>query len=91
MVGFTSIGGSSYTIAMQNIGRLLVILGAVIAVVGAGVMAVGRLGLPLGRLPGDIAVHRGTFSFHFPLTTSILLSAALSLVLMLVARLLSRP
>ena len=38
------------------------------------------LGVPLGRLPGDIYVRRGSFSFYFPLTTSILLSIILTLM-----------
>ena len=32
------------------------------------------LGVPLGRLPGDFYVRRGSFSFYFPLATSIVLS-----------------
>lgn len=63
-------------------GRLLVIVGLAIAAVGAAMM----LGLPLGRLPGDIVVRRGGFSFYFPLTTSIVVSVALTLLLMLARR-----
>ncbi|MFN6357160.1 MAG: DUF2905 domain-containing protein [Cyanobacteriota bacterium] len=40
----------------------------------------------LGRLPGDISIQRPGFSFFFPLTTSLLLSAVLSLVFWLVRR-----
>ena len=29
------------------------------------------LGRSAGRLPGDFAIRRGTFTFYFPLTTSI--------------------
>ena len=39
--------------------------------------------LPLGKLPGNISVQRENFSFHFPLTTSILISLLLSLILWL--------
>jgi uncharacterized protein HemY len=58
-------------------GKGLVIVGLVIAAIGAAMM----LGLPIGRLPGDFAVRRGSFSFYFPLTTSIVLSILLTLLL----------
>jgi hypothetical protein len=63
-------------------GKLLVFVGLAITVVGLLVM----LGLPLGRLPGDIVIRRGSFSFYFPIATSILLSVLLTLVLMLLRR-----
>jgi hypothetical protein len=44
----------------------------------------GRIGL--GRLPGDLVYRRGSFTFYFPLMTSILLSIALSLLLWLFRR-----
>jgi hypothetical protein len=59
-------------------GRQLIVLGLVIAAVGA-VMA---LGVPLGRLPGDFTYRRDSFSFYFPLTTSILISIVLTLIAM---------
>jgi hypothetical protein len=59
------------------VGKALVIVGLVIAAIGAVIM----LGVPLGRLPGDFAVRRGSFSFYFPLTTSIVLSIVLTLLL----------
>jgi hypothetical protein len=37
--------------------------------------------LPWGQLPGDIAIEREGFSFYFPLGTSLLVSALLSLLL----------
>jgi hypothetical protein len=58
------------------VGRLLVFLGLGIAGLGLLIM----LGVPIGRLPGDIYVKRDTFSFYFPLTTSIILSILLTLV-----------
>ena len=35
-------------------------------------------GVPIGRLPGDIVVRRGSFSFYLPITTSIIVSVALT-------------
>ena len=63
-------------------GRLLVLLGLGITALGVLVM----LGVPFGRLPGDIVVRRGSFSFYFPLATSIILSVLLTLVLSLFRR-----
>jgi len=58
-------------------GRLLVFLGLGITALGLLMLA----GVPLGRLPGDFVVRRGSFSFYFPLATSIVLSILLTLVL----------
>ena len=63
-------------------GKGLVLIGVAIALVGLAVMA----GLPLGRLPGDMVVRRGSFTFYFPLTTSVLLSVVLTLLLALFRR-----
>ena len=61
---------------VESLGKTLVLIG--LAVAGLGVLMM--LGLPLGRLPGDIYVRRGSFSFYFPLTTSIVLSIILTLL-----------
>ncbi|WP_440996503.1 DUF2905 domain-containing protein [Arhodomonas sp. SL1] len=61
--------------------RLLVILGVVILLVGLAWPWISRLGL--GRLPGDILIRRDGFTFYFPLTTSILISVAITLILWL--------
>ena len=63
-------------------GRALVVIGLVIAAIGALMV----LGLPLFRLPGDVAVRRGNFSFHFPIVTSIVLSLLLTLLFALFRR-----
>jgi Protein of unknown function (DUF2905) len=57
-------------------GKTLVLAGLGIAGLGLLIM----LGVPLGRLPGDFYVRRGSVSFYFPLTTSIVLSIILTLV-----------
>ncbi len=43
-------------------------------------------GAPIGRLPGDFTYRRGSFSFYFPLTTSILVSVLLTLLMMFLRR-----
>jgi hypothetical protein len=58
------------------VGPWLVVVGLAVAAVGALVW----LGLPLGRLPGDIAIERGGFRLYVPITTSILVSGAVTLV-----------
>ena len=58
-------------------GRVLVVIGLAIVALGLVVM----LGVPIGRLPGDIYIRRGSFTFYFPLVTSIVLSILLTLIL----------
>lgn len=67
-------------------GRMLVGLGLVILVVGLLVMGLGRLGLPMGRLPGDFSYRGKGVQIFAPLGTSLLLSALISLILYVVAR-----
>ena len=58
-------------------------MGKTLLLVGLGIAALGllvMLGLPIGRLPGDFQMRRGSFSFYFPLTTSIVLSILLTLL-----------
>ena len=69
----------------SDLGKVLVALGLLIALVGVVVMLVGRVPW-IGRLPGDIHIQRGNFSFYFPLATSLLLSAVLTLLLYIVGR-----
>jgi membrane protein implicated in regulation of membrane protease activity len=38
-------------------------------------------GVPIGRLPGDLVIRRGSFSFHLPITTSILVSILLTVLM----------
>jgi hypothetical protein len=64
-------------------------MGKTLVLVGLGIAALGlviMLGVPLGRLPGDLYVKRGSFSFYFPLTTSIIVSILLTLALSLFRR-----
>ena len=70
---------------MQDLGRMLIVLGVVILAVGLVLLLVGRVP-GLGRLPGDIHIQRGNWTFYFPLGTSILLSLLLTLVLWLIGR-----
>jgi len=64
--------------------RFLVTLGIVLVVVGLAWPLLAKLGL--GRLPGDIHIERDGFSFYFPITTGLIISAVISLVLWLLRR-----
>ncbi len=63
-------------------GRTLIVLGLVL--VAAGLLI--NMGLPIGRLPGDMTIRRGSVSFYFPLTTSIIVSILLTLLFMFLGR-----
>lgn len=64
--------------------RLLIIAGLVLIAAGLLWPLIARLGL--GRLPGDIVIRREGFSLYFPIVTSLLLSAVVTLVLWLLRR-----
>jgi len=67
---------------MNGIGRYLIVLGLILLVAGLLLSFAPRITW-LGRLPGDIHIKRDNFSFYFPLTTCILISALISLLLWL--------
>jgi hypothetical protein len=70
----------------MDMGRTLIALGFVLVVAGLLLSFGGRLPLRLGHLPGDIYIHGKNYSFYFPLTTCILLSALFSLALWILRR-----
>ncbi len=70
---------------MNELGKVLVVLGVVAILVGALLWSGFGRGW-LGRLPGDIHYTRGNVSFYFPVVTSILVSVVLSLVLWLLRK-----
>lgn len=59
--------------------KLFIVLGLFFLLLGAAWPLLSKL--PFGRLPGDIYIERENFSFYFPLTTGLLVSAVLSLIL----------
>jgi hypothetical protein len=74
-------GPAAYIVGMA---RTLVILGLVLVAAGLLWPVLQKSGL--GRLPGDIVVERDNFTLYLPVTTSILISLAISLVLWLIGR-----
>lgn len=65
-------------------GRFLVVTGLVLVVAGLLWPWLTRLGL--GRLPGDIAIHGEHGSFYFPIVTSLIISAVLTLIFWLIGK-----
>jgi hypothetical protein len=70
---------------MQEIGRLLVVLGLVAVAVGVLLLVGPRIPW-IGRLPGDIIVRRGPVTFYFPLVTCLVGSVLVSILLALFRR-----
>ncbi len=64
--------------------RWLIVFGLVLVALGFAWPLIAKLGL--GRLPGDIRIKREGFGFYFPLTTSLIVSVAISLLLWLFRR-----
>lgn len=64
----------------QATGQILLLGGALLLAVGAWLYFGGGWG-PLGRLPGDIRITNDRWSFHFPIVTSLLISALLTLLM----------
>lgn len=64
--------------------RLLIVIGVLILLAGLLWPWLGKL--PFGRLPGDIVVDRPGLRLYFPLMTTIVVSALVSLVLWLIRR-----
>ncbi len=64
--------------------RWLVILGVCLVALGLLWPWLGKVGL--GRLPGDIVVDREDFRLYVPITTSLIVSLAISLILWLINR-----
>ena len=66
---------------MTELGKFLIFAGVILIFVGAALMVFGKAGIPLGKLPGDIVYRGKNSTVYFPLATSIVLSAALTLVM----------
>jgi hypothetical protein len=65
---------------VSALGKMLILLGVVMIVCGLLFLFAHKIPY-IGRLPGDIYVKRESFTFYFPLATSIIVSVLLSLIL----------
>ena len=70
---------------LDDVGKVLVGFGLLIVLLGVVLLVAGRVPW-LGRLPGDIYVRRGNWAFYFPLATSLVVSAVLTLVFWILNR-----
>jgi len=59
--------------------KWLIVLGVILVATGLLWPVLSKLGL--GRLPGDIILRREGFTFYFPLMTSLVISAVISIVI----------
>jgi hypothetical protein len=59
--------------------RFLIVAGIVLLAAGLAWPWLSKL--PFGRLPGDLRIERDGFTFYFPLTTGLVVSAIVSLIL----------
>lgn len=75
---------------MENLGRILVIIGVILVGVGGLIFLLARTGLPIGRLPGDISIQTENFSCFFPIVSGIILSIVLTILLNVVIRMINR-
>jgi hypothetical protein len=64
--------------------KWLVTLGIVFLLLGLLWPVLAKLGL--GHLPGDIRIERKGYTFYFPVTTSLVVSAVISLILWIFRR-----
>ena len=70
---------------MADFGKILIFLGIILT--AAGILFTFGAKIPwLGKLPGDICIKKENFTFYFPLATSILLSIALSIIMLFIGR-----
>jgi hypothetical protein len=70
----------------MNLGRTLIVAGLVILALGVIVSFGQKLPIKLGHLPGDIVVRGKHSVFYFPIVSSLLVSALLTLTLWLFSR-----
>jgi hypothetical protein len=70
---------------IQHIGKFLILLGLLISAIGGLLLLSGKIPW-IGRLPGDILIQKKSFTFYFPLATSILLSLILTLLFWLLGK-----
>ncbi|NQT46589.1 MAG: DUF2905 domain-containing protein [Candidatus Omnitrophica bacterium] len=70
---------------VSSIGKILIGSGIFLVLMGLVFITAGKIPW-VGKLPGDIIIQKENFSFYFPLTTCIILSAILSLAFFLTGR-----
>jgi len=67
---------------MNDLAKILIISGVLLFTLGIYLLLFGRIP-GLGRLPGDIFIKKNNFTFYFPITTCLLISALITGVFIL--------
>ncbi|MEX2235695.1 MAG: DUF2905 domain-containing protein [Cyclobacteriaceae bacterium] len=65
--------------------KFLIIAGILMVVAGVIIHYSPKIPF-LGKLPGDIVIDRGNFKMYIPITTSILISLALSIIIFFIRK-----
>lgn len=71
---------------MDAIGKTLLLLGGGLLILGLLFILLGKLP-GAGRLPGDILIHKGSFTLYAPLVTMLLISLGLTILINVILRL----
>ena len=67
---------------MEGIGKSLIITGLLLIVIGVAIAFGPRIPF-IGKLPGDIYIKKDSFTFYFPLASSILISVIITFIMYL--------
>jgi Protein of unknown function (DUF2905) len=65
---------------MEEIGRLVAVIGLVLVIAGVILWRFPSLFGWVGKLPGDISVQKGNLSLYFPIVTCVLVSIVITLL-----------
>jgi DUF2905 family protein len=68
---------------LTQAGKYIFFTGIILMVIGAVIWLLGNKFGWFGNLPGDLKVEKENFRFYFPITSMILLSAAISFLIWL--------
>lgn len=72
---------------MQDMGKMLVLLGFILVIFGSLLFFAGKIPLGfLGKLPGDISYHKNNITVFAPITSMIVISIILTVVVNLISR-----
>ena len=75
---------------LNQLARVLAILGVIFLVLAGGFFLLSRLGFPTGKMPGDIQITRGNFTCTIPLVSGLLISIILTILLNLLIALIRK-
>jgi Protein of unknown function (DUF2905) len=71
---------------MQEVGKLVVLVGVCLVVAGVILWRFPSLFNWVGKLPGDISIQKENFSLYFPVVTCLLVSILITLLVWLFRR-----